>query len=130
MLYYFKKHQKRRLEVPQEINQSPAPTIKPWEKAELEDHPKHELSGTSKALPELPAEIREELSADYNGVEMRHSSPRSWFRFGAPRRPVELPMSHTQETVSAELPTSRNDSGVQDDSLHVTHKDEKDCRGK
>ena len=130
MLYYLKKHQKRRLEVAQEVNPSPDPMIKPWERAELEDHPKHELSGTSKALPELPAENREELSADYNGVEMRHSSPRSWLRFGTPRGPAELPMSHTQETVSAELSTGRNDDGVHDDSLHVTHEDQKDCHGK
>ncbi|KAL8782952.1 MAG: hypothetical protein Q9195_009525 [Heterodermia aff. obscurata] len=124
MLYYFKKHQKRRLEVPPEIKQDTEPVMKPWERAELEDDPKHELSGTSKALPELPAESREELSANYHGVEMQHTVPRSWLRFGTHRSPVELPLSNIQETVSAELSTSGNDDEVHGDELHATHNDQ------
>ena len=112
ILYCLKKHQKGRLEAPQQISQGSEPTIKPWERAELENDPKQELSGTSKAPPELPAENREELSTDYNGVEMRRSSPRPWLRFGTPRRSAELPISNTQETVSAELSTSRNADGA------------------
>ena len=109
IFYYFKKHQKKRLEAPQEISQGLDPIVNPWERAELENHPKHELSGTPKALPELPAESREELSADYHGVEMGHSAPRSWLRFGTPRSPVELPTSHSQDTISAEISTSLNE---------------------
>ena len=130
MLYYFKRHQKRRLETPLDINQNPDPIIKPWERAELEDDPKHELPSTPKALPELQAKSRKELSADYNGVEMRHASPRSWLRFGTPRRPIELPTSQTQEMVRAELPTGRADNELHDDSAHVTNKDQTDRRRK
>ena len=109
IFYYFKKHQKRRLEAPQEVSHGLDPIVNPWERAELENHPKQELSGTSKTPPELPAESREELSADYHGVEMGHQAPRSWLRFGTPRSPVELPTSHSQDTVGTELSTSGNE---------------------
>ena len=58
------------------------------EKAELEDNPMHELSGTNKELSELPARTIEELSANYHGVEIQDESPRILFRI--PSQPVEL----------------------------------------
>lgn len=81
---------------PKDANDGSDPDEVTWAKAELENNHRYELTETGKLRPELGAESREELPADYPGVELRDTSRRSSLRLCLPQRRTELPTSGAQ----------------------------------
>ena len=95
LLLYFRRQRRQPVD-PKDANEDSDPDVVTWAKAELENNHRYELTETGKTRPELGAESREELPADYPGFELRDTSRRSSLRLGVPQRPTELPTTGVQ----------------------------------
>lgn len=89
--YIIHQRQKRHPQTAKSEEPKPEPDVDSWQKPELEDNSRFELSDSCRPLPELPEGGREvgELPSHYMGVEMQDAS------LGTPSQPAELPVVPT-----------------------------------
>ncbi|KAI4169218.1 MAG: hypothetical protein LQ348_007322 [Seirophora lacunosa] len=92
--YIIHQRQKRHPQTAKSEEPKPEPDVDSWQKPELEDNSRFELSGSCRPLPELPEGGREvgELPSHYMGVELRDASQRAGSSLGTPSQPAELPV--------------------------------------